>query len=90
MVSRREFITVLASVAASRAMAQTTVPRPLVAVLEGTSAEVAPYYLGPFEQTLRERGHVDGQTIDLVHKFADGDASRYPALKNSSGSRQPS
>jgi len=80
MVGRREFIAILATAAASRAMAQTTVPRPLVAVLEGTSAEVAPYYLRPFEQTLREHGHVNGQTIDFVHKFADGDASRYPAL----------
>src|SRR5262245_22930159 len=80
MVGRREFIAILASAATSRAMAQTRVPRPLVAVLEGTSSEVAPYYLRPFEQTLRQHGHVNGQTIDFVHKFADGDASRYPAL----------
>src|SRR5262245_43552120 len=55
-------------------------PRPLVAILEGTSADVAPYYLRSFEQVMREQGHIDGQTVDLAHKFADGDASRYPTL----------
>src|SRR5215510_2589661 len=80
VVGRREFLAILAGTLASRATAQTTVPRPLVAILEGTSADVAPYYLLPFEEALREHGHINGQTIDLVRKFADGDASRYPAL----------
>lgn len=51
-----------------------------VAVLEGTSADGSNYYLAPLEQALRERGHVVDRTFRITHRFADGDASRYPAL----------
>jgi|EndMetStandDraft_5_1072996.scaffolds.fasta_scaffold64314_3 putative ABC transport system substrate-binding protein len=52
----------------------------LIAVLEGTSEEVAQSYLDPFEAALRERGHHVGRSITFVRKFANGDAGRYPEL----------
>lgn len=80
MVGRREFLALFGGAAASRALARSPIQRPIVAILEGTSQDGAQYYLPHFEQALRERGRIDGQTIDLVRKFANGDAARYPAL----------
>jgi putative tryptophan/tyrosine transport system substrate-binding protein len=80
MISRRELIVLVGSAATLPASAQSATQRPLVAVLEGTSQDVSRYYLSHFEQALRERGRINSDTIEIVSKFADGDAARYPAL----------
>lgn len=80
MIDRRKFLALFGGAAASPAAGQSGRHRPLVAILEGTSQDLAQYYLGPFEQGLREHGRIDGRTVDLVRRFADGDAARYPEL----------
>jgi putative tryptophan/tyrosine transport system substrate-binding protein len=55
---------------------------PLVGVLRpGTSDEFDPKSsLSAFRQGLRELGHVEGQTLRLAYRFADGHGDRLPAL----------
>src|SRR5215831_12791930 len=36
----------------------------------------------PFLNQLRETGYTDGQTIDIVTRYADADVARLPALAN--------
>ena len=79
MIRRREFLALLGIAGCSPATAQTT-SRPLVAILEGTSPDIARYYLDPFERVLREQGRIEGRTIEIVRRFAHGDAARFPSL----------
>lgn len=56
--------------------------RPLIAFLSGTrpDAGIQRSVIGPFEQGLREQGLVAGQNLSLVHRWADGQPERLPAL----------
>jgi len=45
----------------------------------GTSSSPA-IGIEPFKQTLRERGWIEGQTLTLVYRYADGYYERLPAL----------
>jgi ABC-type uncharacterized transport system substrate-binding protein len=78
MIRRRDFIVGLACCSYGSPAAGSGPS--LIAVLEGTSEEVAQSYLEPFEAALRERGHQVGGSIAFVRKFANGDAGRYPDL----------
>lgn len=51
-----------------------------LAILEGTSADGSDYYLAPLQQALQERGYMVDRSFRITHRFADGDAARYPAL----------
>jgi len=81
---RRKFISLLAGmvvVAWPRGVkAQGVARRPMVAVLVPGSQESSQEYVNVFLQVLREQGRIDGQTIDIKYRYADGDASRHPAL----------
>jgi len=81
---RRKFISLLAGmvvVARPRGVkAQGAAKRPVVAVLVPGSQESSQEYVNVFLQVLREQGRIDGQTIDIKYRYADGDASRHPAL----------
>src|SRR5215475_9728109 len=44
------------------------------------SARSHQQYVNVFLQVLREQGRIDGQTIDIKYTYADGEASRHPAL----------
>ncbi len=79
MIRRRQFLALLGTVVGCQATAQ-SIARPLVAILEGTSPDIARYYLEPFEQVLREQGRIEERTIEIARRFADGDAARFPAL----------
>jgi len=62
---------------------------PVVGVLrpENPSADFDP--LSAFRQGLRELGYVEGQTIRLAYRFADGQGDRLPALAAELVSLQP-
>ena len=80
---RREFISALGSVIAAwpRAiMAQSAAKRPLVAVLLAVSSTAGTRYVSSFPQGLRELGYVEGQNIDIVYRYAEGDLTRLPTL----------
>jgi putative ABC transport system substrate-binding protein len=79
-MKRREFICLLggAVIALPRGVkAQGAAKRPLVAVLlAGSSLPPAT----SLSQDLRELGYVEGQNVDVVYRYAEGDNSRMPAL----------
>jgi putative ABC transport system substrate-binding protein len=82
-MKRREFISLVGGtvVAWPRAViAQVSPRRALVAVLStGSSAPIA-HFLTGFSQGLQELGYVEGQNIDIVYRYADGDQERIPLL----------
>ena len=61
-------------------MAQVAAKRPLVAVLSSVTSIAAAHLLSGFRQGLQELGYVEGRNIDIVHRYADGDLTRIPAL----------
>ena len=82
MMRRRQFIAITGAVALgpSRAAFAQAIRRPLIGVLGGASEATSQRYLGGFDDGMRELGHVDGQNVDIVRRFADGDLSRLPVL----------
>src|SRR5437870_1784736 len=82
---RREFISLLGSTAAvtfclSKAFAQSTSKRPLVACVVGGSKTVADRFFGGFLQGMRELGYAEGRDYGFEVRYADGDVSRIPLL----------
>jgi putative ABC transport system substrate-binding protein len=81
---RREFITLLGGAAACPmvARAQQPIPRtrPLLGYLITGSREGMAYLSTRFLNRLREIGYTDGQTIDIVTRYANADVTRLPAL----------
>ena len=78
---RREFFVVLGGAAAAwplAAHAQST------GKIVGTLGAATPAGWGPmvasFEERLRELGWIDGRTITLVYRWAEGDSSRYAGI----------
>jgi putative ABC transport system substrate-binding protein len=61
-------------------MAQELAKRPLVAVLSGASSTAAARYLGGLPQGLQELGYVEGQNIEVLYRYAEGDLTRLPTL----------
>ena len=82
MTTRRAFIGTLAGVLSAplTATAQAPAKVPRIGYLSPRSlAETAPL-LASFRQGLRELGYVEGQTIAIEYRFAEGRPERLPAL----------
>jgi putative tryptophan/tyrosine transport system substrate-binding protein len=80
---RREFISVLGGAMLTLPLgARAQQPRPLLAILSPTRRDpaVLKNVNVPFKQELARLGWEPGRNIDIVERFADGDASRLPAL----------
>jgi putative ABC transport system substrate-binding protein len=80
---RREFITLLGGAAAAWPLAargQQARTRPLVGWLGGSTQTAGARNHNAFLQELKERGYEDGKTIDIVHRWANGDLSLHPVL----------
>src|SRR5262245_4441981 len=80
---RRAFISLVggAVVAWPRAaIAQVSPRRALIAVLSGGSPTPIAHLLSGFSQGLQELGYVEGQNIDIVYRYAEGDKERTPLL----------
>jgi putative tryptophan/tyrosine transport system substrate-binding protein len=84
-VRRREFITLVGSVAAGwplavRAQQPKKIPRLCFLTFDpGTLQSQSPRF-GAFFESLRELGYVDGQTIAIDYLSANGNGERFPAL----------
>ena len=79
---RRDFIAGLgsASLALSVAPAQAQENVPRIAFLGNSTATLETNLIGPFRDGLRELGYVEGRTIQIEYRWADGDYSRLPSL----------
>src|SRR4029453_4625503 len=81
-VRRREFITLFCSAAAwpIRAAAQTQSGMPRVGYVAASAPTAAPHIFEAFRQRLRELGYVEGQTIAVDVRWAEGRAERISEL----------
>jgi putative ABC transport system substrate-binding protein len=80
---RREFVLALSSIAWSIApgLAQTPRRLPRVGILwHGANEHEEAPFLGPLKDGLAALGYVDGQTIQLEHRYAHEDYSRFGRL----------
>jgi putative ABC transport system substrate-binding protein len=83
---RREFIALLGGATAASAAwplaasAQTPPKMPRVGYIAGSSATGTEHTVGAFRQGLRELGYVEGQTIALEVRWAEGRSERIPEL----------
>jgi putative ABC transport system substrate-binding protein len=85
-MKRRDFIALLGSATAASAAwplavgAQTPPKIPRVGYIAGSNATSAEHIVGAFRQRLGELGYVEGQTIALEVRYAEGRSERMPEL----------
>ena len=81
-IRRREFIAALGSVAAARpfgAGAQQAKP-PTIGLLGGATPSAQAKWTAAFVQRLSELGWVEGQTVAIEYRWAEGRSERTPAI----------
>src|SRR5919198_2447555 len=86
-LKRREFITLLGGAAAAGsvfwplvARAEASSKRPTIAWIAPGTREVGASFIESFLRGMREFGHIEGRSFDMVYRFADGYQERLPAL----------
>ncbi|MGH9204467.1 MAG: hypothetical protein ACRD2A_24835 [Vicinamibacterales bacterium] len=80
---RREFVTLLGTVAASAGLAaarQRTTPT-IVGFLGAESADLWEDRVRAFHEGLRQTGHLEGQDITIEYRWADGRNDRLHRLR---------
>ena len=79
---RRDFVGALGGAIVAwpvGARTETSTKRPLIAVLSAiTNKKNSP--LAAFVQGLKEFGYLEGQSVDIVYRFAEGHLDRFPVL----------
>ncbi len=78
---RRALIVAAAGAAvlrAARLRAQTKLHR--IGFLGNSTALLVADLVGPFRESLRDLGYVEGRDVEILYRWADGDYSRFPAL----------
>ena len=85
-MKRRDFIALLGSATAASAVwplpvgAQTPPKIPRVGYIAGSNPAATEHTFGAFQQRLRELGYVEGQSIALEVRWAEGRSERIPEL----------
>ena len=79
---RREFITFVGGAATSWSLAAHAQQpaMPLIAYLSPSSSAIPQDRLRAFRQGLKETGYVDGESVTITYRFAEGQNDRLPAL----------
>lgn len=79
--SRREFIGSLGGAAVWPLVARAEKPEmPVVGLLDNRAAETTADRLRGFHRGLQESGYVEGESVSIVYRWADGDNRRLPEL----------
>ncbi|MFL4981411.1 MAG: ABC transporter substrate-binding protein [Xanthobacteraceae bacterium] len=78
---RREFILALGGAAAWPLPLSAQQPgMPVIGLLNSASADTFADRLRAFRQGLKDTGHVEGDNVTIVYRWADGQSDRLPAL----------
>jgi putative tryptophan/tyrosine transport system substrate-binding protein len=81
MIRRREFITLLGGMAAWPLSARAQQPAvPVIGFLDPRSPDTLGGRLHAFRHGLKETGHVEGETVAVVYRWAEGQYDRLPEL----------
>jgi putative ABC transport system substrate-binding protein len=82
-MKRREFITLLGGTAATWPLvvhAQQSAKLPTIGFLGGTTASTMRQWTDAFVQRLRELGWVEGRTVAIEFRWAEGRSERYTEI----------
>ena len=85
---RREFITLLGGSAAWPFAARAQQAKPIVGLLAGGTAKAYAQLLSAFLQGLNETGYVEGRSVAIEQRWAEGNYQRLPALADDLVQRQ--
>src|SRR5262249_61449255 len=81
---RREFITLLGGAAAPSLLwplaARAQPQMQVIGLLNGQSSLTTAQLVAAFRQGLADAGFAEGRNLAIVHRWADGDAAKLPAL----------
>ncbi|HKN10254.1 MAG TPA: ABC transporter substrate-binding protein [Pseudomonadota bacterium] len=82
MMKRREFITLVGGVAAAWPLAARAQPPalPVVAFINGGSADAVGRYSAAFRKGLNETGYLEGQNVAVEYHWLEGQYDRLPTL----------
>ena len=82
-MKRREFITLIGGAAAWPVAARGQQPAtPVVGILHCQSAEPLATYMSVFRRVLGDAGFIEGRTLAIEYRWADGQRERLPMLLN--------
>jgi putative tryptophan/tyrosine transport system substrate-binding protein len=80
-IARRRFVTAVGGMAISWPMAaRAAAGHPRIGVLDINSEEYDAHNLAAFRDGLQRLGYVEGRTVDIDYRYADGDTDRLPSL----------
>jgi ABC-type uncharacterized transport system substrate-binding protein len=77
---RRDFITLLGGAAVWPAVARAQPTLPVIGYIDSGAPDVNAHLVAAFRQGLQEAGYVEGKSVAVEYRWANGDYDRLPAL----------